>query len=153
MQLFKFVSIWTEIIAEIFKTSIGVAISWPTAVLQCRPPRCFILEIFVFRICPFVSDQPKTHPFHPHPPHIPYRRKEPIHPTSRPLFHTHSNYTPGLTNCPIKWVTNSPPGKGFINDAAQEVLIMKFKRTLPPLYLVTDQWRNRSRLKRRIFAV
>ena len=26
MQLFKFVSIWTEIIAEIFKTSIGVAI-------------------------------------------------------------------------------------------------------------------------------
>ena len=32
MQLFKFVSIWTEIIAEIFKTSIGVAIMTGTNV-------------------------------------------------------------------------------------------------------------------------
>ena len=86
--------------------------------------------------CPIVSDQPKTHPFHTHPPHIPYRRKEPIHPTSIPLFHTHSNYTPGLTNCPIKWVTNSPPGKGSSN-AAHEVLDMKIKWTLPP---VSGQW-------------
>ena len=105
---------------------------WPTAVLKCRPPRCFYYsEDIYLQISSYCFRSAQTHPSPTFPSYIPYRRKEPTYPTSNPLlFSNSSNQTPGLTNC--KWVSNSPKGKGSYIVSSTYSLWTQFQKNPSP---------------------
>ena len=115
-------------------------ISWPTAVLECRPPRCFHYSKDIYlQTSSYYFRSAQTHPSILHSLSAQGTNLSHVKP---PFVFKFQQTTPGLNNCDIKWVSNSPHGKGsYIVSSTSTHYGLNFKRTLPPLYLlVTDQW-------------